>query len=116
MTVIGLPQNRKQRAELIEPYLVKIMREAMPHLIQSDRESYITLCLNIIAYIAVPNDLLETLYEIVQDDSVFFQALEPFILSGLILSLPPVVLKALIQYYVKGENHPLPIWAIMVTC
>ena len=106
LTVIGLPQNRKQRAELIEPYLVKIMREAMPHLIQSDRESYITLCLNIIAYIAVPNDLLETLYEIVQDDSVFFQALEPFILSGLILSLPPVVLKALIQYYVKGENHP----------
>lgn len=105
LTVVGLPQNQKQRGDLIEPYLIKIMREAMPHLIQSDHESYITLCLNIIAYLAVPNDLLEALYEIVQDNSIFFQALEPFILSGLILSLPPVVLKALIQYYVKAENQ-----------
>ena len=82
LTVVGLPQNQKQRGDLIEPYLIKIMREAMPHLIQSDHESYITLCLNIIAYLAVPNDLLEALYEIVQDNSIFFQALEPLFYQG----------------------------------
>ncbi|KAL6450682.1 VPS8 Vacuolar protein sorting-associated protein 8 [Candida maltosa Xu316] len=107
LAIIGLPKDRKQRGELIQPYLIKIMRESLPHLFESDKESYISLCLNIIAYITASNDLLEELYDIVQDDSVYFQSLEPFILSGSIITLPPIVLKSLVKYYVKEQNGDL---------
>lgn len=107
LTIIGLPKDKKQRGELIQPYLVKIMKESLPHLFSdSDKKSYILLCLNIIAYI---NDveLLEQLYETVNDDQIYFHSLEWFILSGNIISLPPVVLKKLVQYYVREQNGDL---------
>ncbi|RCK54865.1 Vacuolar protein sorting-associated protein 8 [Candida viswanathii] len=107
LTIVGLPRDKKQRGELIQPYLVKIMKESLPHLFsESDKKSYISLCLNIIAYI---NDieLLEQLYDVVDDDAVYFQSLEPLILSGNIISLPPVVLKKLVQFYIKEQNGDL---------
>ncbi|EGW31303.1 uncharacterized protein SPAPADRAFT_56179 [Spathaspora passalidarum NRRL Y-27907] len=102
LVLVGLPKDQTQRALLIQPYLERIMKESLPYLFKEEDHSYLTVYFNIIAYIG-GYDILENLYEVVPD-AEFFNTLEPFIQSGSIISLPPLVLKRLVEHYVAIEK------------
>ncbi|KAI5953193.1 VPS8 [Candida jiufengensis] len=101
LVAVGLPIDKNKRAAIIRPYLIEIMKEALPHL-----NDHLTKYLDIISYTGY-TDILESLLEYSNDNQRFFQTLEPFILSEFITILPPVVLKRLVEYYATNEMGDL---------
>ncbi|CAI5758353.1 unnamed protein product [Candida verbasci] len=109
LSVLRLPLQKQQRAKLIQPILLKIMKESLPHLIKSDQEMYLKLSLNIISEIpgSATNEILEEIYDIIKDDKIFFGAIDKFILENSIKELPTSLLKKLVMYHKDDEELSL---------
>ncbi|KAI5967271.1 VPS8 [Candida margitis] len=103
LVAVGLPVDKTKRSTLVRPYLIEIMKESLSHLQSIDPAKYLEKYLSIIAYVGY-TDILEELLLIVDNDRVYFQTLEPFILSESLLVLPPVVLKRLVEYYASNGD------------
>ncbi|CCG23572.1 Vps8 protein [Candida orthopsilosis Co 90-125] len=103
LVAVGLPTDKTKRSTLVRPYLVEIMKESLSHLQSIEPAKYLEKYLTIIAYVGY-SDILEEMLSVVDNDQVFFQALEPFIFSESILILPPAVLKLLVEYYASNGD------------
>lgn len=103
LVAVGLPTDKTKRSTLVRPYLIEIMKESLLHLQSVEPAKYLEKYLTIIAYVGY-SDILEEMLSIVDNDQVFFQALEPFIFSESILILPPAVLKRLVEYYASNGD------------
>lgn len=103
LVAVGLPTDKTKRSTLVRPYLVEIMKESLLHLQSIEPAKYLEKYLTIIAYVGY-SDILEEMLSVVDNDQVFFQALEPFIFSESILILPPAVLKLLVEYYASNGD------------
>ena len=51
--------------------------------------------------------ILETVFEVLNNQFLFFDTIESYILSGKIMTLPPLILKKLIEYYTLNEKGEL---------
>lgn len=113
--VVGLPQNSRDRQAIVLRYLVDIVKASATHILTPDRIEHdaastikdflytsIKALISIHADSVVYEDLFET-FKANNHIDYFFDSLEPFILSGLVTSLSPVVLKDMVSYY-SAEN------------
>ncbi|KAK6455777.1 vacuolar sorting protein [Scheffersomyces xylosifermentans] len=116
LVLVGLPDRAQERYKLIRPYLVQIMKESIPHLFGNSAENqqyYLVMYLDIISYLAVADStddlsyLLELIFEQIADNNLFFEKLESYTLSSSISSLPPLILKKLVEYYVQNDKGEL---------
>ena len=103
LAAVGLPADKTKRSTLVRPYLIEIMRESISHLQATKPSKYLEKYLIIVAYVEYSN-ILEDLLSVVDNDEIFFQALEPFVLSESIMALPPTVLKRLVEHYASNGD------------
>lgn len=107
LVVDGLPDNQEERCKVVKPYLLKIMNESINYLFEENQDYYLDVYINIISYLDEDlSELLELIFERV-DAKLFFEILEPYILTNGITYLPPIVLKKLVELYTennKGET------------
>ncbi|KAI5959064.1 VPS8 [Candida pseudojiufengensis] len=101
LVAVGLPIDKNKRSALIRPYLIEIMKESINYSVD-----HLNLYLEIVSYTGYI-DILENLMNYINNDQFFFQNLEPFILSQFIISLPPIVLKRLVEYYASNDMGDL---------
>ena len=107
LAAVGLPTSKDKRLKLLYPYFLDIMRASMPSLSKDFDPTKLHIYFDVLTY-AASDDILEELLESVDDDRVYFEVLEPYILFGTIKVLPPNVLKHLIKHYVSiGEGELL---------
>lgn len=115
LVLAGLPNDPESRSSMVKPYLIDIMNETIPHLFSNfkyDHDYFLAVCFDIISYLSKDtkddlSNILESLFESYKDKSNFFKTLESYILAGGISSLPPIILKELVEYYIsngKGEE------------
>ncbi|CUM65423.1 uncharacterized protein PRCAT00003061001 [Priceomyces carsonii] len=111
--LIGLPEGSHLRRKLMKPYLVQIMSESISHLFadgSSDQQKFLTLYFDITSSLSkeFPSEeysaIIELLFDAFNDTALFFEILEPYILSGNISVLPPTVLKSLVDSYVEMQG------------
>lgn len=117
LALIALPSNHKSRESLIKPYLISIMKESIAPLLSQNKISqsiYVNKYLDIVAYLSESGELtshlqeiLEAVYECSDDKSIFFEVLQQHVLSNSITSLPPTVLKSLVETYVLNDKGDL---------
>ncbi|KAK6202881.1 vacuolar sorting protein [Scheffersomyces amazonensis] len=115
LILVGLPANPNERARLMGSYLIKIMNEAVPHIFtKHDEHSQLIMCLNIISYLSLKDtssnelmDLLELVFEYLNNDSLFFETLKSFILSSTISIVPPIILQKLVEYFIENDQGDL---------
>lgn len=129
ISVAGLPSDQKARKSLVRPYMVRILKEVglileRGHLdslsetkVESDQDLALTilvLCIQTIAQLQYQGEgeddyssILDTFYTSFNDDALFFDTIIPYCLNGMILYLPPLILKRLVEYAVsmnKGDT------------
>lgn len=100
LVLYSLPEDDKSRKILVYPYLIKILKEAIPKMDFSKFELTQIFLINFNEHDNGDDSdtILELLYEQVEFE-IFFQNIEPFLLSNYINRLPPVILKGLVNYY-----------------
>ncbi|QFZ26230.1 putative vacuolar protein sorting-associated protein [Clavispora lusitaniae] len=118
----GLPHTAKERHEVVRPFLIQIMKEAVTPLFEVESangplDETLLLYLQIITMLAkdsggqIPENLLailESIDEKYEDKHGFYQHLENFILSRQVRNLSPTLFKNLVEYYMKaGEGSKL---------
>lgn len=110
---LGLPVNSKERKRVLHLYLIQIMKQSLPLILtQIDPQEVIRLYLKIIAVLYEDmdnvqdelNEILDVLYDSLNDRKLFFELLEPYLLDALLPSLPPSVFKSLVEYYASEED------------
>ena len=116
LVLVGLPEDPSARFKLVRPYLIQIMKESVPHLFSYGYENlhyFLTTYFSIISNLTREDSkedllyLLEMIFEKLDEKSIFFDVLESYTLSGSISSLPPLILKQLVEHYVKTERGEL---------
>ncbi|GEQ70434.1 hypothetical protein JCM33374_g4111 [Metschnikowia sp. JCM 33374] len=117
----GLPHTTNERHEVVEPFLLDIMRESVDSIFGTPQKSLdlkdsLWLYFHITGMITsdrggvTKDDLLEILdrvHEVISDYGLFFEILEKFILAREIRTLPPSVFKNLVETYVEAERGDL---------
>ncbi|CCE79392.1 Piso0_001452 [Millerozyma farinosa CBS 7064] len=110
---LGLPVNSKERKRVLHQYLIQIMKQSLPSILtQIDQEEVIKLYLKIIAVLYEDiadvqhemNEILDALYDNLNDKRLFFELLEPYLLDALLPSLPPSIFKSLVEHYASEED------------
>lgn len=110
---LGLPVDSKERKRVLHPYLIQIMKQSLPSILtQIDRQEVVKLYLKITALFYEDmndiqyemNEILDALYDSLNDKKLFFESLEPYLLNGLLPSLPPNVFKSLVEHYASEED------------
>lgn len=129
ISVAGLPSDEKARKSLVRPYMVRILKEVglvfergpLNSLSEAEVESeqdlaltMLVLCIQTIAQLQNHSEgeddyssILDTFYTSFNDDALFFDTVIPYCLNGMILYLPPLILKSLVEYAVlvnKGDT------------
>lgn len=114
LAMVSLPFNQNEKQALIEPYLISIMKESMAPVFfgeLEDQNKLIEKYMGILAYLFESGedltsllDILELLFENSHDKTVFFDTLEHHVLSMSIKTLPPTVLKSLVENYISNEK------------
>lgn len=122
LVLSGLPHTAKERHDIVRPFLIQIMTEAVVPIFtledeQSDPENTLTLYLHIITMLTKENgglvssellEILESIYENFAQKEEFFRVLEHFIISKKIRNLSPTLFKHLVEYYAHtGEGDSL---------
>lgn len=111
LDVVGLPREFTDRQKIVLRYLVDIVKASATHILTPERlnneedtvvkdflYTSIKALISIHADSVVYEDFYET-FKLNNHVDYFFESLEPFILSGLITSLSPIVLKDMVAYY-----------------
>lgn len=129
ISVAGLPSDQKARKSLVRPYMVRILKEVglvfergrldslSDTKVESEKDLALTilvLCIQTIAQLQYQREgdddyssILDTFYTSFHDDASFFDTVIPYCLNGMILYLPPLILKSLVEYAVstsKGDT------------
>lgn len=128
LILCGLPHKEAERHEVVEPFLVNIMKEAVVPLFSSDSgnlsveyespklplDDLLHLYFHLITILTqnrggfIQEDLLEILeviHEVIQDKKQFFIVLEEYILSQSIQNLSPILLGKVIEYFVSENKN-----------
>lgn len=111
--IAGLPHTTQARREMVEPFLLKILAEAVIPVFQVPSRDNLAIFLGILADLMRQAHLKEDTFIILEStmdasgDDLFFPTLETFILSREIVMLPPPVYKRLVQFYAKSLGETL---------
>lgn len=115
MPLLDLPDNDQERHKLIENYLIQIFKSSLKYIyvensstknLQDCKKTTLLLiqtCLTINA----PVEIYDLIYEKLLDyklENIFFEILENFIFSSEITTFSPVILKAMVIYYIKEKE------------
>lgn len=109
----GLIRNESKRHDLIAPILLKIMFKSINKLIFPDKENEVSMLQFYYEVVATLyrdgyrnnlTQILDELFEAFNNRNIFFAQLEPFILSGNISELSPIILQNLVEYYVVEKD------------
>ncbi|KAJ8143244.1 hypothetical protein OY671_003623 [Metschnikowia pulcherrima] len=111
LLLTGLPHTAAERHAIVEPFLLDLMRESLPEVLQPQslgtRDAlwlyfHITSILSKEKGYVVADllDIMDSMHEIT-NHAEFFDVLEPFVMSGQILSLSPTIFKSLVETYVE---------------
>lgn len=117
LVLAGLPDNMQQRNEVVRPFLVRIMKELVPHLFSNEDASqnyFLNIYIGIMAFLTKDSaglldellGILEAVFDLYGSKNAFFATLESYILTGGISSLPPTILKELVAHYVATDKGP----------
>lgn len=121
LVLSGLPHTKRERHEVVRPFLIQIMEESVLPLFQSESNDYnlhhvLLLYLQITAMLSIESNgvvpertlkILESIEEIYQIKHEYYKLLEDFILSLRIRNVSPTIFKNLVEYYMesgKGER------------
>ncbi|CAR65389.1 DEHA2A08844p [Debaryomyces hansenii CBS767] len=118
LVLADLPENQELRREMLKPYLVNIMKESINNIFGAEGSDYgfhLATYLDIVSYLYKYDEslsdelyfILETVFEVLNNQFLFFDTIESYILSGKIMTLPPLILKKLIEYYTLNEKGEL---------
>ncbi|CUM51241.1 uncharacterized protein AC631_02496 [Debaryomyces fabryi] len=118
LVLAGLPENQDLRREMLRPYLVNIMKESINNIFGDKGTDYgfhLAIYFDIVSYLYKDCEgfsdelyyILETIFEVLDDQSLFFDTIEFYILSGKILTLPPLILKRLVEHYSLNKKGDL---------
>jgi WD40 repeat protein len=116
LVLVGLPDKKEPRRALIRPYLLQIMQESISFLFapqSEEQEHYISVYFDIISLFSKDGmsteiqQLLEAIFEQFENHDTFFEILESYTISESISSLPPIVLKKLVEYYARNDKGEL---------
>lgn len=111
----GLPHDKKQRHAVVEPILKKIMAETVQPLFGPEgcnTEVNLRLMFTLASILSTKGvvgedilDILDEIYDRFEDNDMFFEILEEYIISREIKNLSPILFKALIENYANGEKR-----------
>lgn len=110
---LDLSASTKERKRVLHLYLIQIMKQSLPSILtQTDQQEVIRLYLKIIAVLYEDmedvqyemNEILDVLYDSLNDKKLFFELLEPYLLEALLPSLPPSVFKNLVVHYASEKD------------
>lgn len=118
LVLAGLPENQDLRREMLKPYLVNIMKESINNIFgenTADHEFHLAIYFDIVSYLYKDCEsafdefyyILESVFEVLDDQTLFFDTIEFYILSGKILTLPPLILKRLVGHYTHKKKGDL---------
>lgn len=105
LVLADLPENQELRREMLKPYLVNIMKESINNIFGAEGSDYgfhLATYLDIVSYLYKYDEslsdelyfILETVFEVLNNQFLFFDTIESYILSGKIMTLPPLILKS----------------------
>lgn len=115
MPLLDLPDDNQERHKLIGDYLIQIFKSSLKYIsvensstkeLQNCKRTTLLLvqtCLTIHA----PIEIYDLIYEKLLDhklENVFFEILENFIFSSEITTFSPIILKAMVTYYIKEKD------------
>ncbi|ODV86622.1 hypothetical protein CANARDRAFT_27050 [[Candida] arabinofermentans NRRL YB-2248] len=117
LTLVGLPSNDELRHQMVYGHITELLEASLNFLFTDsmvlnanflDREDMLASFLNTAFKVGVSTkaspEIYESLFEKFQSNdlsALFFDSLEPFILREQISTLPPVVLKSMVEEYIK---------------
>lgn len=121
LVLAGLPHTLKERHEIVQPFLIKIMEESVIPLFRSNFTEFemnkiLLLYLQITTMLAddskgtIPERLLsilESIEDIYDNKLAYYQLLEDFILSRQLRNISPTMFNNLVEFYMesgKGEK------------
>lgn len=108
VVLAGLPEDMARRQATVKPYLLRIMKECVGPLFTQtfNHEVYLGQYVQMMTLLSQDEiaDLLELVFEVVDDKRAYFDAVEPYFLLGAIKRVPPQVLKALVECYTKWDK------------
>lgn len=118
ITLLGLPLDDDTRHKIVRDHIVQILDASLNFLFSADESvpdsekrdlllRFATAAFKSCATIDSDAETYERLYEVYYDhryEDIFFEALETPLLKGEIKTLPPEVLRKLVQYYVDHGN------------
>lgn len=115
LEVNGLPILAPVRKPLVKRHLLDIMTISINYLFQQRGNAATSLKLYFDIFCDLRRDdptevsmvtmpVLDAIFEQFQDEDVFFDTLEPYLLRGSIDVLSPTVLQALVSYYARMER------------
>ncbi|CCH42438.1 Vacuolar protein sorting-associated protein [Wickerhamomyces ciferrii] len=116
LEAVGLPASDKDRQQLVLKYLIDLVKASATKILTSGMNEdqyedqindFLYSCMKAFASINADIENYEELYEIFKfnyQSDLFFNSLEPFILSGLVKTLSPLVLKDMVSYYSTKED------------
>lgn len=118
--LIGLSEDDNIRHKLVKEYIVKIFPIFMNYLFSEKANAEINLiekrntyalflsnALETCATIDAPFDIYDEIYELYTEndyEELFFEELEPFLLSCQISKLPPLILKSMVAHYINNSS------------
>lgn len=115
IVLLGLPEEINKRQSLVNPYLINIMKETVHRILDNtfNNENYLSLYFDILSMFEAQNqntddvmDLLESLFEF-NDERIYFDVLEDYLITNSIGRLPPIILRNLVQYYATNNKGDL---------
>lgn len=108
LVLAGLPENDQERRETVKPYLLQIMNEAKNHLFSGDNDNeefFLKMYFDIMSNLSDDlSSILESLFELFDDQEIFFDTLEAYILTRGLTKLSPTILKSLVEYFIKNNK------------
>lgn len=115
LALISLEFDKTKRHSLLVPSIFKIMQESLISVFNSDEQTIeirLRLYLDVLSRIYMDNSkyshdislLIEAIFESIQNQSIFFRVLEPYLIWRRIATPSPVVLKSLVEHYTSAED------------
>ncbi|QPG73525.1 hypothetical protein FOA43_000836 [Brettanomyces nanus] len=117
LALLGLPQDDDVRHKLMRSHITRLLEASLNYVFSQEAatlEDLSDFLLTALTTCASTNDsggssdVYDTLYEKYADyghESMFFDILEPQLLNGQIRTLPPAVLKRLVEYYISQSKE-----------
>lgn len=114
LVLAGLPEDDHERRLTVKPYLLQIMNQSMIHIFSDrddltadheDPEYFLKMYLDIMSYLSDDlSSILESLFELYDNQEIFFDTLETYILTRGLTKLSPTILKSLVEYFTKNNK------------